>query len=143
MTCLWCERGLAAEEARRGNLCGRCQQISTGTPGLSRRQLDKLPFGVIELNRCGEILSFNDAETRLSRRAKDGVIGKNFFADIAPCADVKEFRGRFEGFLDGDSLSESFTYTYYFASEAVDVQITFLRINQQMAFVLSSRQPNA
>jgi photoactive yellow protein len=137
MNCLWCNKEL--EETKRSNLCSDCQYVSTGTPGLSQEELDTLPFGVIQLNRRGEIISFNEAERRLSRRSTD-VVGKNFFTDIAPCADVQEYKGRFENFLDGDDLSETFNYTYYFGSYAVEVQLTFLRVNREIAFVLSKRR---
>jgi photoactive yellow protein len=138
MICLWCDKGLTEEEAERSNLCSDCQQVSTGIPGLSSEQLDKLPFGVIQLNKRGEIVSFNSAEQRLSRRTED-VTGKNFFSEIAPCADVKEFRGRFDAFLNGNNLSELFNFTYHFRDYTVEVQITFLRVNEQLAFVLSKR----
>jgi photoactive yellow protein len=96
MGCLWCGKGITT-----GYLCSECEQVSTGIPGLSREELDNLPFGVIELNKSGEIISFNHAEERLSLRSKEGVIGKNFFTDVAPCADVKDYHGRFDDFLKG------------------------------------------
>ena len=137
--CLWCSRELAEEEYARGNLCAGCMQVTTGVPSLSIRTLDKLPFGVIHLNRHGEIIAFNEAEERFSGHSRESVVGRNFF-DVAPCADVKEFRGRFLDFLDGTSLAESFDYTYYFSGRAVAVTLTFLRANQQLGFVLSSRK---
>ena len=137
--CLWCDKELAEEEAKRSNLCADCQQVSTGIPGLSSEQLDKLPFGVIQINKSGQIVSFNSVEQRLARRSGEDVTGKNFFSEIAPCADVKEFRGRFDEFLNGNNLSELFHFTYHFRDCTVDVQITFLRVNEQLAFVLSKR----
>lgn len=139
MICLWCNRELQAEEIRHGNLCFGCERVSTGIPGLASEYLDTLPFGVIQLNRKGDIISFNKAEEGLSGQDRDSVIGRNFFKEVAPCADVKDFHGRFDGFLNGDGLAEVFDYTYYFGPRAVDVQITFLRVNQQLAFVLSKR----
>lgn len=136
--CLWCDKKLTEEEAERGNLCCACQQITTGIPGLSIDALNKLPFGVIHLNRDGTILSFNEAEERSSGRTKDNMIGRNFF-EVAPCADIKEFRGRFEEFLNSSNLSEQFDFVYYFKSRAVAVLITFLKVTEQLAFVLSTR----
>jgi photoactive yellow protein len=139
MGCVWCDKELRPEEVKRGNLCPDCNQVSTGIPGLDKEELNKLPFGVIELNRNGEIIAFNQAEASLSRRAQTEAIGKNFFSEIAPCSNVKEFHGRFEEFLDSDNLSERFDYAYYFGADVVNVQITFLRVNKQLALVLSRR----
>lgn len=137
--CLWCDKELTKEESKRGDLCLACEQVSSGIPELSEETLDKLPFGVIHLSRDGTILAFNNAESRLSGLASKKVIGRNFFNEIAPCADVQEFRQRFSEFLDGENLSAHFTYTYQFRPKPTTVQITFLRVNQQLAFVLSKR----
>ena len=139
MKCLWCDNELTLKEIKRGDLCSQCQQVSTGIPGLAREALDKLPFGLIELNRDGTIIYFNQAEERLSRKDKADVIGLNFFTEVAPCADVKEFHGRFHKFLDSGNLAEPFNYTYYFGEQAVDVQVTFVRVTQQLGLVLSKR----
>ncbi|MDT5061474.1 MAG: hypothetical protein QOH63_1933 [Acidobacteriota bacterium] len=139
MTCLWCNKELKVGEFERGNLCSECEQVSTGIPNLSSEQLDLLPFGLIELDKTGTIVAFNESEERLSLRSKDEVIGKNFFADVAPCADVQDYKGRFDEFLRGSKLSEQFDYIYYFGARAVKVQLTFLRVNQRLALVLSKR----
>lgn len=137
MICLWCSKELTQESP--ANLCPECQQVSTGIPGLSNEQLDLLPFGIIELNEDGTVVAFNTAEERLSRKSKAEVIGRNFFSDVAPCADVQDYHGRFKKFLRGTTLSEKFNYTYYFDSSTLDVEITFLKVNRQLAFVLSKR----
>ena len=62
---------------------------------LNTAQLDSLPFGAIQLNHEGIILQYNDYESRLAGVDKSRAVGKNFFTEIAPCTDVKEFRGRF------------------------------------------------
>jgi photoactive yellow protein len=136
---LWCEKELPHIEIERGNLCSECDQISTGVPELMGDQLDHLPFGVIQINQNGDIITFNQAERMLSGQSQDDVVGRNFFTEIAPCSDVQEFRGRFKEFLNGTNLSERFDYAYYFGGQAVNVQITFLRVNRQLAFVLSKR----
>jgi photoactive yellow protein len=139
MKCVWCDKELTHKEIKHGNLCSGCELVSTGIPGLSREELDKLPFGLIELNRDGTIISFNRSEENLSRQAKIDVIGKNFFRDVAPCADVKEFHGRFDEFLSSGNLAEPFNYIYYFGATAVAVQLAFVRVTQEIGLVLSKR----
>lgn len=138
MSCLWCEKDMTPVEAEHGNLCPECEQVSRGLPRLTDEQLDKLPFGIIELDRSGRIIKYNQTEEARSGVPKVKVVGRNFFK-IAPCTDVREFRGRFESFLDGNNRIEHFDFTYYFETHAIDVQITFLKVSKQLAFVLSKR----
>ncbi len=95
---------------------------------LSEDEIDGLPFGLIAVDASGAITKYNAYESRLARLAKERVIGRNFFADVAPCTAVKEFQGRFERFSaePGDG-AESFDFTFAFAFGQQFVNITFLR----------------
>ena|ERR1043165_5089989 len=135
-TCLWCDKDLTLDDLI---LCFDCDRVSTGMPREAVELLDYLPFGAIEVNRAGEVLAFNESEESLSGLLRTEVIGRNFFTDIAPCANVKDFRGRFESFLQGIQLSERFEYTYNFPDGVEEVRITFLRVNRECALILSKR----
>lgn len=52
---------------------------------LSSDQLDALPFGAIKVDGRGRIELYNAAESRLSGRAVETVIGRDFFREVAPC----------------------------------------------------------
>ncbi|MDP2877664.1 MAG: EAL domain-containing protein, partial [Holophaga sp.] len=80
------------------------QELNPSMPGspmlnivdsLEERSLDALPFGAIQLASDGTILQYNRYEEDLARRKASDVIGKNFFTQVAPCTDVREFAGRF------------------------------------------------
>ncbi len=62
---------------------------------LSEEELDNQPYGVIRLDRDGNILSFNRHEEHLSRKRRADVLWKNFFMEVAPCTQVRELHGRF------------------------------------------------
>ncbi len=95
-------------------------------------RLDELPFGAIVIDPDGTIRVYNEYETRLSHFARQAVIGKNFFRDVAPCTAVQGFEGRLRSFLQTtDRVSESFDYFFPFPHGAVNVEITFLRLRQQ------------
>jgi photoactive yellow protein len=95
---------------------------------LTREQLDELPFGVVTLDRAGVILRYNRAEADLAARSASATVGLHFFADVAPCTDVKSFRGRFDGFARGlDSGVEVFDFAFVFRWGRHDVSITMLR----------------
>lgn len=95
---------------------------------LPEGEIDALPFGLISVDADGTIRQYNAYESRLSRLAKDRVIGRNFFRDVAPCTAVKEFQGRFERFAaeTGDG-AESFDFVFPFAFGRQFVNVTFVR----------------
>lgn len=62
---------------------------------LSPSELDQLPYGLICLDAQGRVVQYNDTESRLARLPKERVIGRNFFAEVAPCTRVREFEGQF------------------------------------------------
>lgn len=81
--------------------------LETATPAA----LDAAEFGIIRMNHDGETLAYNAYESRLSGLSSDGVLGKNFFTQVAPCTNnfmVAE-RYREPGALD-DLLAYVFTY---------------------------------
>jgi len=91
---------------------------------LGERELDALPHGAIQLDRNGNILKFNLTEQRLANLDKKKVIGKNFFKEVAPCTDVKEFHGRFEEGIAAKKLHERFRYHFAFKQNPRDVVVT-------------------
>jgi photoactive yellow protein len=66
--------------------------LSAQVETLSERELDRLPFGVIRLDREGKVEVYSETEARLSGYGKSP-IGENFYA-ISPCAAKDSFRGR-------------------------------------------------
>ena len=93
---------------------------------LSEQELDQLPFGAIRLDRDGTILSYNQAEADLSGRKKERVIGKSFFAEVAPCTNVQEFAGRYRQGMEERKLDTTFPYRFRFPNRVVDVEITLI-----------------
>lgn len=94
---------------------------------LSVEQLNGLPYGVVVVDREGTVLVYNDTESRLAAVPRDRVLMRNFFRDVAPCAQVKEFEGRFQAFARGETRSavEQFDFVFNFASGAQQVTIIF------------------
>ena len=95
---------------------------------LDESEIDDLPFGLIVVDQQGIIRQYNSYESRMARLAKERVIGRDFFRDVAPCAAVQEFQGRFERFAQepGDR-AESFDFVFQFSFGRQHVHITFLR----------------
>ncbi|HET7460640.1 MAG TPA: PAS domain-containing protein [Longimicrobium sp.] len=81
---------------------------------LNETELDTLPVGMIQLDRDGKVLKFNQTESDLARVAKDDALGKSFFDEVAPCTKVQEFYGRFVEGVEKKSLHTVFDYVFKF-----------------------------
>lgn len=82
--------------------------------GLDEAGLNALPIGVIRLDAEGVVTFYSDAETRNSGRPAARCVGQNFFLDLAPCANVPEFFGRFQSFVSERRARESFDFFFTF-----------------------------
>jgi photoactive yellow protein len=96
------------------------QKIDT----MKETELDALPLGAIQLDAQGNILKYNAFESRLANVPKNMAVGKNFFRQVAPCTDVKEFYGRFKEGVAAKKLHEKFRYHFFFKKNPRDVVIT-------------------
>ncbi len=81
---------------------------------LTEDELDSLPVGMIQLDRSGTVLRFNQTESSLARMDKSDAIGKSFFDQVAPCTKVQEFHGRFVEGVEKRNLHTVFPYRFRF-----------------------------
>ncbi|WP_207486024.1 histidine kinase dimerization/phosphoacceptor domain -containing protein [Arenibaculum pallidiluteum] len=85
---------------------------------LSAAELDSLDYGVLKLDGSGTILFYSAAESALSGRRREAVLGRNFFRDVAPCTNLPSFFGRFlEGVRRG-ALDERLDFVFGFDPSA-------------------------
>jgi len=91
---------------------------------VSQKELDSLPYGVIQVDAEGVVLRYNAFEAGLSGLSKQKVVGKNFFTQIAPCTDLQEFRGRFRKGIAEGKLQCTFRYHFAFQKNPRDVTVT-------------------
>lgn len=90
---------------------------------LDDAQLDALAFGAIELDATGKILKYNAVEGSITGRDPQAVIGKNFFSDVAPCTNRKEFKGVFDAGVLAKNLNTMFEYVFDHEMKATKVKI--------------------
>ena len=90
---------------------------------LSEAQIDNLPFGAIQLDAAGEVISYNTTESQITGRTKASVIGKKFFDEIAPCCDTPTFRGVFDEGVSAGRLDTIFTYIFDYKMKPTRVKI--------------------
>lgn len=116
--CAWCGGPVAAAAARNGEVCPACVarhgfERVDHLPQMSAAEADRLPYGVIQVDREGTVVGYNRVEEEESGRRRERVLGRNFFRDVAPCTSVREFEGRFRDMVArGEPAREAFRYVF-------------------------------
>lgn len=111
-------------------------------PNLTNEDLDQLPFGAIRLNSLGQIVHYNLAESRFSGYSPSALVGKNFFTQVAPCTNVREFAGRFRDGMEKKWLHAVFPYQFNF-HPPLSVTITlYYHSDTDSAWVLVRKESN-
>lgn len=108
---------------------------------LSEEELDQLPVGMIQLDRNGKVLMFNQTESDLARFERGQALGRSFFDEVAPCTKVKEFYGEFVRGVEERDLNVRFPYEFKFRDgRRKDVVISlFYSDNTDSVWVLVDR----
>jgi photoactive yellow protein len=90
---------------------------------MSKKQLDDVAFGAIQLDAHGKVLMYNAAEGDITGRDPAAVLGKNFFRDVAPCTNSKEFKGRFDDGVKSGDLNTMFEYVFDYEMKPTKVKV--------------------
>lgn len=100
--------------------------LQNALASISDEEVNDLVFGAVELDAQGVILRYNQAESELTGRKPEDVLGRNFFEDVAPCTRSNEFSGRFfEGVKTGDFNA---TFEYVFDHEMTPTKVRIIMI---------------
>lgn len=91
------------------------------------RSLELLPYGIIVVDRDGVIVYYNEREEQISGRSRVDVLGKNFFLEVAPCANVIDFYGRFRELMRNGDVTVEFTFRFPFQPRAREVEIAITK----------------
>jgi photoactive yellow protein len=102
------------------------REVLEAADTMSAEDLDKLAYGMIQLDATGRILNYNALESKLASLRKEDAIGKQFFTEIAPCTRVQEFYGRFKEGVIRESLDTSFRFHFAFKQNPRDVTVRLL-----------------
>src|SRR6202012_4001086 len=75
--------------------------------------LDAFGFGLILMDRGGDVLGYNQAESRLSGLPVPDVTGRNFFVEIGPCTNNYLVPQRFQDSASRqEELDEQLGYVF-------------------------------
>ena len=93
--------------------------------------LDLLPYGIIVVDARGDVLYYNAREEQIAGRSREAVIGKNFFTEIAPCAQAREFHGRFGELMREGGEVVDFEFVFPFPGRTREVEISLTRFENK------------
>ncbi|CAM4187452.1 photoactive yellow protein [Vreelandella rituensis] len=97
--------------------------IENSLADMDAKKLDGLAFGAIQLDKDGKILQYNAAEGGITGRDPKSVMGKNFFKEVAPCTQGKEFEGRFKDGVKKGDLNTMFEYVFDYKMQPTKVKV--------------------
>lgn len=92
-----------------------------------QRDYDRLPFGAIALSPDGRIVAYNAAEASFSGLRASDVIGRNYFREIAPCTQVREFAGAIDRAAPGSIIDRALIFTFQLADGWRHAKIRIVR----------------
>ena len=137
VVCAWCRRVMreptagTADDARDSHgMCLACARALGTFPtedffAFGPAEYDRLPFGLIELDAEGRVRAYNATEATLTGLDPRRIVGRLFFAEVAPCTRVREFEGVYEALVArGGGIVPPFHFLFRFAGGDRLVEIT-------------------
>lgn len=90
---------------------------------MAEKDIDKLAFGAVELDKDGTVVRYNAAEGAITGRSPAAVIGKNFFREVAPCTSKPAFKGVFDAGVRNGDLNTMFEYVFDYQMKPTKVKV--------------------
>jgi photoactive yellow protein len=91
---------------------------------------DTLPFGLLELDAAGIVIRYSPAAEQNSPLQPQDILGRNFFTEVAPCAQVSEVKSRFLSFMTFGDAVQKFSITCPVENKNIKIQIMLARVTQ-------------
>jgi len=91
------------------------------------------PLGVVRFDERGTVTLYNRWESRLSGLRPEGVVGRSFFEEIAPCTNNFLVAERY---TDAADLDETITYTFTWKMTPTRVRLRMLRQGASARYLL-------
>ena len=89
------------------------------------------PFGLLELDAAGTVIRYSPASEQSPRVKPDDVLGRNFFTEVMPAAEVKEQQARFLLFMTQGQTRDQFSTTFTSEGGRIKVQLLLARIAEK------------
>jgi photoactive yellow protein len=93
--------------------------------------LNLLPFGLIELDTTGTVIYYKPEQWESLDTPPPEIIGRNFFTEIAPVAETREFQDHIKRFGRGHAPATSFNFTFEYGCRTLPVRVLLARIHEK------------
>lgn len=99
--------------------------------------LDELPFGVIGIDEDDEVVVYNQAERDFAGLSLEAVIGKDLFAEVAPCMNNFMVAQRLD---DEAAMDETIDYVLTLKMKPTNVKLRMIKsAEHDTRFILVKR----
>src|SRR5450755_1200873 len=85
--------------------------------------IEGLDFGLIVMDRSGEVIAYNAVESRRSGLDRHRVLGRNFFVDVGPSTNNYLVAERFH---ESEDLDEELDYVFTFRMAPTPVRLRLM-----------------
>lgn len=83
-----------------------------------------MPYGLLELDITGMVTKYRPADEKpKTSDSSPDIVGCNLFTDVAPISEVKEFRDRFQVFVQAPLPAEVFNLTFNDSQQSIHARI--------------------
>jgi hypothetical protein len=86
--------------------------------------------GLFELDADGTVIYSRLRKNKEFFDTEPGVIGCNFFDEVAAFENVEDFRRRFRYFVKGSHSIENFNFDFRFEENAVPMRVMLVRVSE-------------
>jgi photoactive yellow protein len=108
---------------------------------LTQSELDRLPFGVILLDRQGTVLFYSETEARQSGYG-ELPLGRNLF-EVSRCLESDDFRGRIMRAMEAGPVDIEFVWVGDFTEPKRDMRVRVQSARQGGVWIMIERDPAA
>lgn len=88
-------------------------------------------YGLLELDSSGTVLYSRIERDGDSGGTEPDITGRNFFTEVAPFKNIKEFQRCIDSFRRSMSPADSLTFTCQFDDDSVPVRVLLARIGER------------
>ncbi len=88
----------------------------------------RMPFGLFELDQSGQVIRYSPAAEQHSDVKAQDVLGRQFFTEVLPDRQVKDFEPRFQLFMEQGQSIDRFSTNLPSAEGEIKVQFLLARI---------------
>lgn len=103
------------------------EQLLNNLGNLSPMDADKYQYGITKVDDEGNIELYNQYNRDEFIKLDSSPIGRNYFTEIAPCANNFMFFGRFKRGVENNDLDWEFDYVFTYKMMPTKVRVRLYR----------------